>query len=259
MKNILKIENLTYKKILKNISLSLEEKTFNVLLGNNGSGKTTLIKCINGLLNYEGQIIFEDCLLVSDKENAQRQKIGTFIYSDVFIEGNAFENIIYPLTNLGYSKEESKKMVYDITKKLGIDRILFKNIDDLSYYEKKLVRFTRSVVHKPSLVLIDDSLDDLDNNYKNKIISYLKKIKSTVLFVTNNPEDTMLGDTIIFMNDGKIIKKCAAEDVMENEKKFTKVNSKLPFIADLISKLSSYELVDQKIVDIEELVNEIWK
>ena len=106
---------------------------------------------------------------------------------------------------------------------------------------------------------LKEKIETSTKKVKDDIISYLKKEKCTVLFATNNPEDTMLGDTVIFMNDGKIINQCNCEDIIDNERNFIKANSRLPFKADLISKLSSYELVEQKNVDIEELVNEIWK
>ena len=57
MSSIIKIQNLYYKDILNDVSFDLEENTFNVLIGPNSSGKTTLVKCILGLIDYNGQIM----------------------------------------------------------------------------------------------------------------------------------------------------------------------------------------------------------
>ena len=59
MGNVLEIKNLKYKNVLKNITFSLEENTFNILIGANGSGKTTIVNCIRGLIKYDGNISFD--------------------------------------------------------------------------------------------------------------------------------------------------------------------------------------------------------
>ena len=57
MESVLKIDKLKYKDILKEVTFSLEDKSFNILIGSNGSGKSTIINAIRGLKKYEGSII----------------------------------------------------------------------------------------------------------------------------------------------------------------------------------------------------------
>ena len=54
MSNVLSVENLNYKNILKNINFTLEKATINALMGSSGSGKTTILKSIFGLIEIEG-------------------------------------------------------------------------------------------------------------------------------------------------------------------------------------------------------------
>lgn len=259
MISMLKIENLCYKKILKDVSLDLEEKSFNVLVGSNGCGKTTLVKAIAGLIKCSGNIFVLNNLVSIDSNNEIKKNIGICI-EPVFTENTVFDCIISPLLNLSYDDNKAREMVYEITKKLDIEYLLFKNVDTLSLSQKKIVNFAISIIHNPKLVVIDDSFDELDNYYRSKIITYLKKMKkNTILFITNNVDDILLADNIIFMDDGKIIDYGKLDEIIIKEKDFIKCNSKVPFLVDLSQKLILYNLLDKIILDTKEMVESIWK
>ena len=253
MKSILKIDNLSYKDILKKINLSLSEKSFNVLVGPNGSGKTTLIKCIAGLIKYEGNItLYNNKNYIND--------IGVFMDDNFLLDGTSLYNITYPLLNLKYDEKSAKKKAYDISKKLDIDSLLMKNINELSLSERKIISFTSTIVCEPKLIIIDDSFQELDSYNRKKIINYLKRQnKSTILFITNNEEDILLADNLIIMNDGKIIECMGLKEILNDEKIFIKNDIKLPFLVDLSHKLKSYELIDDIILNKNEMVDTIWK
>lgn len=258
--NALKIENLSYKNILNNISFSLEEKTFNVLIGSNGSGKTTLVKCIAGLLEYEGIVSIFNEIVTKENYSELIKKMGVHIDSNYLIDGTSLYNITYPLSNLGYGEIEAKKAAYDISKKLDIEYLLTKQVSTLSLSEKKLVSFASAMVHKPKLIIVDDSFDELDSYYRKKVIYYMRDLKkSTVLFITNNEKYYLIADSLIFIKDGKIEKKGELNDFLEEEKIFVKNNSKQPFLVDLSNKLKVYELIDDVILDMDEMVKAIWK
>lgn len=259
MNNILEVRNLQYKDILKDVTFSLKENTFNILIGAGGSGKTTLAKCVLGLINYEGEIFFANNILSKNNIEELRKNIGFVTDSNNLIEGNCMYNIIFPLINLNYDVEKAKKKVYSLTKKLDIDDVLSKNINKISQMERKLVCIASALIHSPKLIIIDDCLDDLDNYYRNKIIKYLKeKTNITVLFITNRSKDFLLADNLIFIKDGKIISQCETKEILKDEKIFIRNNVKLPFMVDLSNKLMSYELLDKVILDVDEMVDEIW-
>jgi len=255
MESVLKIENLKYKDILNDITFSLKEKTFNILVGSNGSGKTTLVNCIRGLLEYSGEIYVCN---QSIKNNLN--KIGFFINNNFLLEKNIFEELLNLLVNLDYKEEKAKQKIYSIAKKLDITNLLFKEQKDLLYYENTLVSFLFSVIHEPSILIIDNELENLHDYYKNKIIKYIKSQKKiTVLFITTNSNYFYLTDNLIFLKDGKITVFESLNEAIKNEKNFLRTNSSLPFSIDLSNKLISYELLDNTFWDIEEMVNEIWK
>ena len=271
VKNVLIIQDLNCMDVLKNINLELEEGKIYSLLGQTGSGKTTLLKSIFGLTFFSGSITLDGVLITKDNGkminvdtediDTLRKNMGIYLGISNLNSGSAFENIIEVLNNLNYDEDKARKKVYDISKKLGIDNLLYKNINTLTYSEKRLVAFAKSIVHSPKLILIDELLDSLNENLKTKVISYLNSIKKNkcIVIVTNNSENVKNTDNIIIMNNGKVIINDSKDEVLNDEKNFSKNNLKLPFLIDLSYKLISYGLIDHLIDDYDEMVSEIWK
>lgn len=260
MSCILRIENLKYKDILNDISLDLEENTFNILMGENGSGKTTLVKSIVGLIKSVGTIIISNNIVCDENINEIRKNIGVLMETDILLPGTVLYNITYPLLNLNMKLEEAKKRAYEISREMGINGLLSKNVEELSLVDKKIVSFVVSVVHYPKLIIIDDSLDELDEKSREKILKFLKKLKkSTVLFVTNREKDILLSDNLIIMKNGKISASGKTSELLENEKNFLKNNLEPPFLVDLSEKLKSYDVIDDLILNVDDMVNAIWK
>ena len=168
MKNELVIQNLNYQSILKNINFNLEEGTINILMGNSGSGKTALLKSVFGLIKYEGSIIYKGIVLNNDKLNENRKKIGIYLGINTLEDKTVFLNLIEPLINLEYTVTKAKKKIYEISRKFCIDNLLYKEINTLSYSQKKVVAFIKAIIHEPKIVLIDDVFDSLDANCKDR-------------------------------------------------------------------------------------------
>ena len=263
MSNVLRVENLNYKNILKNINFTLEKGTINALIGSNGSGKTTILKSIFGLVDIEGFISVDGLIIDKKNINELRKKMSIYLGIDVLQNKSVFSNIMEPLKNLNYSKDTAKKNIYSISKKMGIENLLYKNVSELSYSEKKVVAFTQSIIHEPSIILIDNVFDSLDIYYKEKILSYLKQIKKskkcTILFVTNNSEDLSFADNILIIKNGKIVATGILEELAQQENLFSKNGLQLPFIIDLSYKLKVYEVIDRLICDTDERVDELWQ
>ena len=253
MSSIIKIKDLTVDKILNNVTFSIEEGTFNVLIGN--KGKTTLAKAIMGLIRYSGTIEFNEELMTPDNKKEIIKKIGYF-RDNMLKKETVMDNIIYPLLNLKIDEIEAKKMVYDICDKFKINDFILKNVENLTNTEKKLVSFIISIVYNPKLIIMDDTLDDLDEINKNKILNYIKKYKITCLYLTNNEEDILLSDNLIVMKNGKILESGKTIDLLNNEKLFNTIGA--PFLVDLSNKLKVYDIVDKVYLDVCEMIDDIW-
>ena len=257
MESVLKIDMLKYKDVLKEVTFSLEDKSFNILVGSNGSGKTTIVNAIRGLIKYEGSII----LFGNDIKNKDsNREVGFFLNDNIKLEDSLFNELLSMLKNLDYEEDKAKKRIFSIVKKFDVTSLLYKNLEDLLEYEKVIISFIFSIIHEPKLLIIDNDLEKLDSRYKNKILDYIKSQKKlTVLFVTNNSEYFYGADKFLLLSEGKVMELNSFEEILNNEKKLIKCGSSLPFYADLSNKLMSYELLSSNIFYVEEMVNEIWK
>ena len=262
MKSGLNVENLYFNDILTDINVELKPGTINALVGKSGSGKTTLLKSIAGFADYSGAISLGGIVFDNINIEDQIKNIGIYLNTKILENKSVISNLMNPLLNLNYQEENAKKIVYELTKKLGIDDLLYREVNSLSHSQKKVVAFVQSIVHSPKLLLVDNLFDSLDEYYKEKIISCLKGLKkskkSIILFTTNNGEDLMLADNLLVIKGGKIVGQGDVEELLKNENLFVKNDIELPFLSDLSNKIMAYEVIDRPIYDMNEMVDEIW-
>jgi len=263
VKSGLKVENLYFKDILTDINIELTPGTINVLLGKSGSGKTLILKSIVGFIDYSGTISLGGTVFDNKNIEDQIKNIGIYLNTKILENKSVISNLMDPLLNLSYQEEKAKKTIYELTRKLEIDDLLYREVNTLSHSQKKVVAFAQSIVHNPNLILMDNLFDSLDEYYKEKITSYLKSLnknkKNIILFTTNNGEDLLFADNLLIIKDGKIIEQGKPKKLLENESLFVKNDIELPFISDLSNKVMVYELIDRPIYDMNEMVDEIWQ
>ena len=143
MESVLKIDKLKYKDILKEVTFSLQDKSFNILVGSNGSGKTTIVNAIRGLIKYQGSISLFDSYIKNKDIN---KEIGFFLNDNIKLEDNLFNELLSMLKNLDYEEEKAKKKIFNITKKMDVTSLLYKNLEDLLEYESVVISFIFSSI-----------------------------------------------------------------------------------------------------------------
>ena len=252
MKEGLIVENLSYNN-LDNINFSIEKNTITAVISNSND-KSILLDCLAGLCNYTGNIMIDNNIQKSPKKVTICKGIFTLT------EGTAFDNVVQHLINVGYSENKARKKTYDISEKLDIDRLIFKDIDMLSYSEKKVISIVKSLVIESDIILLDNVFESLDTEYKDMIVMYLKSLKDKIIiFTTNDPEDLMEATNILLLNNGQILGFDKKDKMFENEDVFIKNGLKLPFMIDLSHKLKSYNLIDHIIYDERQMAKALWK
>ena len=141
-----------------------------------------------------------------------------------------------------------------------IYKILNKNISNLSKGELVLINFVAALINKPQIIIIDDCMKYLSNNYLNRIVKYLQTINNkdniTIINFTKNSEEIFYGKTTTFIIDKQII---FADNIINNLDVFKKANITIPFMLELSDKLKAYELIDSLVIDMNEMINQIWK
>ena len=197
------------KDAVSGVSFSVESGTCTVILGPSGAGKTTLLRCIAGLETPEKGRIFFDGRDVTSLSPSQRG-IGMIFQSAALFEHTKIkDNIGYGLRKLGYSKQESEKMVYEAAQKLHIETLLDRYPHAVSGGERQRASIARALVRNPQILLLDEPFSSLDARLSQQLQQDVRRLQKetgmTMIMVTHDQsEAAAMAHRLILMHDGRI-------------------------------------------------------
>ena len=217
MQTILEIENIKKKygktQVLNGISLKVEEGEIISVLGPSGCGKSTLLRIIAGILPLdEGVVRIRGQEVSGAHHSLPPEKRGiNMVFQDFALwpHMKVEDNITYGLKIQKIAKEECRRRADEMVGLLHLDGLLNRYPAELSGGQQQRVAIARALVTKPSIVLLDEPLCNLDIQLRIEMrteMSYLfHKLKTTVFHVTHDPSEAFaMADRIIIMNRGKI-------------------------------------------------------
>lgn len=269
MDDIIIIKDLAFKYdeklIFNRLNLNIKRGSFTTIIGPNGCGKSTLIKIILGLLKTNSYLNVDQMILCNDNIKTIRKRIGVVFENpdNQFVAETVMDDIAFSLENMKYNKEEIRKRIDKFTKYLGIYDLLEREPHSLSGGEKQLVALASALVIEPKILILDEALTMVDREVKEKTYKILKglheKSNVTIINVTHDLEDSLYGDDIVVIDQGQVVLKGPKELVLQEEKILNNIGLDLPFMASLSIKLKYYGLVDKLILDMDEMVDLLWK
>lgn len=195
-------------QVLKNISLTIEDGDFVVILGASGSGKSTLLNVLSGLERAEsGQIFYDDTEItgLTDKELTafRRKKIG-FIFQQYYLLQNM---------NVGKNVKMGADLAINsdykaILKEVGLENKLYKFPSELSGGEQQRVSVARALAKRPEVLFLDEPTGALDEDTGRQVLQYISELQKeygfTIIMVTHNLNIAEMAKTVIRMNNGKV-------------------------------------------------------
>lgn len=204
--------NLT--KAVDDISFSVDKAEFVAIMGASGSGKTTLLNCISTIDKVtSGNIVVEGKDVTKLKGNYlnkfRREELG-FIFQDFNLLDTltAYENISLALTIQKIAPKVIEKRVNEISKQLGITKILSKYPYEMSGGEKQRVASARAIITDPRMVLADEPTGALDSKSAKQLLTSFEKLnkeyEATILMVTHDAFTASYANRVIFIKDGKL-------------------------------------------------------
>ncbi|NBA63698.1 ATP-binding cassette domain-containing protein [Enterococcus mundtii] len=202
-------------KVLKDISLQINEGELVAIMGPSGSGKSTLMNIIGCLdTATSGDYIVEgtDVKTLADNSLAdfRNAKIG-FVFQNFNLmpKLTVSQNVEMPLTYKKVNKEERRKRALAMLRLVGLeDRSDFKPME-LSGGQKQRVAIARALVTNPSFVLGDEPTGALDTKTSSQIMDLFKEFHQagkTIILITHEPEIAALCQRTITLRDGQIIR-----------------------------------------------------
>ena len=202
------------------VSFTVESGTLVTLLGPSGCGKTTTLRMIAGLeLPNEGRIRIagQD---VTSLSATQRDVSMVFQSYALFPHMSVLDNVCYGLRRSGLGKTEAADRARDGLQQVGLAGYEERQPSELSGGQQQRVAVARALVLKPSVLLFDEPLSNLDARLRRpmreEIRDLQRRLGLTVVYVTHDQEEAMaVSDRIIVMNAGRIEQQGTPRDLYE--------------------------------------------
>ncbi len=240
-----------------NISLSVKDGELLGIIGHTGSGKSTFIQMLNGLLKpTSGKILLNGAdIWEKPKEIMKvRFKVGmVFQYPEYqLFEETVFKDIAFGPKNMGLGEEEIKERVLQAADFVELKyELLEKSPFELSGGEKRRAAIAGVLAMDPDVLILDEPTAGLDPMGREilltQIMSYHKKRKNTVIFVSHSMEDiARIADRVLVINDGKAVMLDTAQNVFSRPDELEKIGLRVPQITKIITGLKKrgYNLPD---------------
>ena len=212
------------RKVVKGISLAVEQGEIVGLLGPNGAGKTTSFYMIVGLIKPQnGSIHLDDTDITSFPMYKRAQNgIGYLAQeASVFRKLSVEDNILSVLQLGKLSKQEQKEKTDALLEEFGLSHIRKNRGDLLSGGERRRTEIARALATDPKFVLLDEpfaGVDPVAVEDIQKIVAHLKKKNIGILITDHNVQETLaITDKTYLMFEGNILKAGTPEELAKDE------------------------------------------
>ena len=203
---------------VKDMSLTIADKEFLVLLGPSGCGKTTTMRMVAGLeFPSDGDIRIGD-RSVNKLDPKDRDVAMVFQNYGLYPNMTVYENIRFPLKIRKIPTQEHDERVQRAATMVELGSLLQRKPKALSGGQRQRVALARAIVREPTVFLMDEPLSNLDAKLRVTMRAQLKNLQHqlsvTTIYVTHDQIEAMtLADRVVVMNHGEIMQIGTPEEV----------------------------------------------
>lgn len=211
---------------LNDVSLDVYPAEKVVLLGPSGCGKTTLLRCVAGLetpdegeIEIDGRIVFSSSKGIMVRP--ERRDVGMVFQSyALWPHMTVFENVAYPLANLGRNKQEIQQRVAAVLKIVGCDAYTARYPGQLSGGQQQRVALARAIAGNDGTILFDEPLSNIDAKVREQLrvelMALQKELGCSALYVTHDQTEALaLAHRIAVMERGRVVQLGPPREVYE--------------------------------------------
>ncbi len=207
----------TYE-VIRDLSLTVADGEFVVLVGPSGCGKSTALRLICGLEHLSAGDVRIDGASVRHLPPSRRGLSMVFQSYALYPHMTVEQNMGFPLRMEGVPRTERSARVREAAALLRMEELLQRRPKDLSGGQRQRVAIGRAIVRKPKVFLFDEPLSNLDAELRVQMRFELSRLHrelgATIVFVTHDQVEAMtLADRIVVLRDGRIEQVGAPMDV----------------------------------------------
>jgi len=194
---------------LKDISISIQDGEFVVLVGPSGCGKSTLLRMIAGLEEISAGDVIIGEKVVSELAPKERDIAMVFQNYALYPHMTVAQNMGFALKLQKMPKEEISSRITRAADILGLKPLLGRYPRQLSGGQRQRVAMGRAIVRNPSVFLFDEPLSNLDAKLRVQMRAEIKqlhqRLKTTTVYVTHDQVEAMtMADRIVVLRDGVV-------------------------------------------------------
>jgi osmoprotectant transport system ATP-binding protein len=211
--------------VLRELSFEIQDGEFVVLIGPSGCGKTTTLKTINRLTELNSGKIYIDGKDIAEMNPVNlRRQIGYVIQQiGLFPNMTVEQNITVVPKLLKYSKEQCNRITHELLEMVNMpyEENAHKYPSELSGGQQQRIGVLRALAASPPIILMDEPFGALDpitrDTLQDEVKLLHRELKKTIVFVTHDMDEALrMADTIVFMNEGKILQMASPEEMLNN-------------------------------------------
>jgi ABC-type transporter Mla maintaining outer membrane lipid asymmetry ATPase subunit MlaF len=230
--SIIELKDVTFSaqnmRIVRNISLEIEEGKTSALVGPSGGGKSTVLKLAAGLLvPTRGEVRFrdKDVSAMNRNQNLAFRKEAAFVFQDSALWANQdlYECLELPLRVHfpRMSRAERNSRIEEVLADVGYRKEVFIRPSMLSMGEQKLIAFARAMLCHPTVLFLDEWTESLDDSAAQRLVALVRsrqKDNLTNVFISHDFKLVKtLADHIYMILGGQLYMKLTREQVAADE------------------------------------------
>ena len=214
--------------VLKGVSFHVHPKQTVAFVGSTGSGKTTILSLI--CRNYDiqkGQILIDGIDIKKIKISSLRKHFGQMLQDVFLFSGDIRSNIV--LREDGITDEEVMEACHYVNAdsfinklEAGLDEVIRERGNNFSAGQRQLLSFARTILHKPSVMILDEATANIDTETELLIQDSLEKMKNigTMLIVAHRLSTIQHSDNIILLANGEIVEQGNHQELLHQKGKY---------------------------------------
>ena len=218
------------KTILKNINMTIKEKSFVSIVGVSGSGKST----IAGLIslkneNYKGSIKIGDIELDTINKDDLYKKIVVVDHNSYLFEGTVYDNLKMAgntITEKQMNEALKKVELYDFLQtENGLNTVIMEKAANLSGGQKQRLALARAILFNADIYIFDEATSNVDVESEESIMQIIKDIakEKTVILISHRLYNCIPSDHIYFLKDGIIMEEGTHNKLMSLNGEYAKI------------------------------------
>jgi iron(III) transport system ATP-binding protein len=214
-------------KAVSDVAFEVPEGGFCTLLGPSGCGKTTTLRLIAGLERLDSGTIAIGDKVVNSREvyvPAENRRLGYVFQSyALWPHMTVLDQVAYPLRAQGVARQQIPAMVAEALDAVGLSVQAGRYPSELSGGQQQRVALARALVFRPSVLLLDEPLSNLDAELRVQLRAELhelrRRINVTTIHVTHDQHEALsLSDLVVVMDSGQVIETGTPHDIYAHPK-----------------------------------------